>query len=499
MKNFKPQDLIEKELMAAMEGIDGYADPRMQTLEDLVISKIRKDPDFDDDFKDEVIGDIQMEGIEEFMGFELYDDGKFVSNPEMAQVLDSKETMEKAADDYISALKGSYLGSADENFVDEHIGIAEEAFPKALIDKEKQRRLEYVYDENGDIVRNPDGTRKMVVNKKRLAEALKEWGRIFADHGVSIDGLNFDDYLVQGVSIDKYPRDSLTCVLYKDEFIICDTRKDYKGQYEGGLWQAHTIRMQRNRDGRYVDLYKIPDSQILGGASMVWVIPASDILDPSDLIKKRRAARAGSIDRMTEEKIYDYNRSSRWSRGDRYADKSGYIVDPGLLKRRLDEYRVKKAGDPQTVYTKASDTLLKLTQTYNDFMKEALALFGSVYQNGLTNNGDGTVEDIGDNLFSYASRIKDNIRDWSSKITRFGRMINNGEKDPREIDYYKAELVGIIADMGKFWNRGERTYGDYLKESLEKLRDTVRGLSSDDNGATESSVPRSIMKAFDEE
>ena len=55
-------------------------------------------------------------------------------------------------------------------------------------------------------------------------------------------------------------------------FIVCDTRKDYKGKYEGSLWQARNIRMTRKRDGKYVDLVKIPDGQILGGAKNIWVI-----------------------------------------------------------------------------------------------------------------------------------------------------------------------------------------------------------------------------------
>lgn len=89
---------------SSTESLFGYDDPRFQTLEDIVVRKIRKAP-IDKEYKDELIEDTRMNGIEEYMGY-LDENADKVEED-----LKDKASMNRAADAFVKSLVDDYNGS----------------------------------------------------------------------------------------------------------------------------------------------------------------------------------------------------------------------------------------------------------------------------------------------------------------------------------------------------------------------------------------------------
>ena len=82
---------------SSTESLIGYDDPRFQTLEDIVVRKILKSP-LNKEYKDELIEDIRINGIEEYMGY-------FDENADKVEEdLKDKASMNRAADAYVKFL-----------------------------------------------------------------------------------------------------------------------------------------------------------------------------------------------------------------------------------------------------------------------------------------------------------------------------------------------------------------------------------------------------------
>lgn len=358
------------------------------------------------------------------------------------------------------------LLAAMESFEDEHLGTAEEDFPKAFRDMTIKRNTSYKRDDNWDYVLDDNGNKIKEVDKKEIAKVLKEWASYFARHGVSIEHLNFDDYLLQGVSLDKYPKDCLTVVQYQDDFIVCDTRKDYKGKYDGSLWQAHSIKMVRGRDGKYVDLVRIPDGQILSGATNIWVIPAQDIMDPSDLIKKREESRKGIPIRKTPEQI-----SKMWSDRERRSyDKSGYYIDRNAMKRRLDDYKASKL-EREGSSQKVKDLLLAAVDFYNSIISEVTGILSTAFSKLSRANGASLVNEVRE-FFGYAEYANRYFTEAESTIEYYDdnekRLKEQGRNSSE--NYYRKELAQTKDKLIKAQN------GDSFMEDLVKSKERIMSL-----------------------
>lgn len=104
----------EESSSSATEAIFGYKDPRFQTLEDIVVRKLRKAP-IDKEYKDGLIGDIMYGGVEDWMGY-LDESGKYLRD-KIEEDLKDEESMNRAADAYVKFRVDQYnkfKGSADE-------------------------------------------------------------------------------------------------------------------------------------------------------------------------------------------------------------------------------------------------------------------------------------------------------------------------------------------------------------------------------------------------
>ena len=144
-----------------------------------------------------------------------------------------------------------------------------ESIPKQFIEKAEIASREIKRDENGNYVKDSEGNYVYEVDSKEVKGAIKEFARHFADFGVDINQINFDDYLVEGVTLDKIPRGALTIIQIRDsskynpnsKFYVFDKRKS--SNRENPLWEAHSRKMYHSRKGRHVDAGKIPDYQFL--------------------------------------------------------------------------------------------------------------------------------------------------------------------------------------------------------------------------------------------
>lgn len=86
---------------SATESLIGYDDPRFQTLEDIVVRKILKSP-LKKEYKDELIEDTRINGIEEYMGYLNENRDKVEAD------LKDRESMNRAADAFVKFLVDDY-------------------------------------------------------------------------------------------------------------------------------------------------------------------------------------------------------------------------------------------------------------------------------------------------------------------------------------------------------------------------------------------------------
>lgn len=90
---------------SATEALDGYDDPRFQTLEDIVVKKLQESA-LDEETKEDTIDDIRINGIDEYMGY-LDEEGDIDMSKAEADLKD-EASMNKAAEEYVNWLVKSY-------------------------------------------------------------------------------------------------------------------------------------------------------------------------------------------------------------------------------------------------------------------------------------------------------------------------------------------------------------------------------------------------------
>ena len=372
-----------------------------------------------------------------------------------------------------------------------------EGIPQRFKEYALQRSKDVLYkrDRKGNFIKNlddgsripeldPQGNKIIGVDHKAMSRIIKRWADMFASNGISINDLgDFDQYkLDEGLELDKPPRGALTIVYIPSEgFLFMDKRRpEFRGNSD---WGEHY--MTRQRDGRWVDVSKVPDQQLLHFAKDVWVIPEEVISKDTRGVRKDRAeARKGTIERyLTDE---EKNRVIGWGRRDRRIDKSGYLVDNRELLRRLDEFKKKNKldkfdGDPVGM---AISSLNQITEKFN---KTVSKIFREI-ENRLA----------ADQPFSPGlSRALELIPDAKEQLVRAGRGLDgyqttlaNAVKagDQETVKYFEELLQTFALDLEKA-SKGETPESYNLRNIGEFFR-----ITSQAGIALESYLPKGQLR-----
>lgn len=354
----------------------------------------------------------------------------------------------------------------------------------------------YKRDSNGDLIPNKhssytpevgsQGNPVFDIDRKGMSKFTKQWANLFASNGISINDLgDFDQYkLDEGIELDRPPRGALTIAYIPEEgFLFMDKRSpELLGNSN---WGEHY--MVRQRDGKYVDVSRIPDKQLLHFAKDVWVIPEEAISkDTRETRKDRIEARKGTVERYRTDEEKD--RARRWLRRDQAIDKSGYLVDNRELLRKLDEFKKKNkldkfGGDPVGM---AISSLSKITEKFN---KAVSKIFREV-ENRLAS----------DQPFSPdLSRALELIPDAKEQLVRAGRDLDGYQTtlanaikvgDKEAIEYFGKFLPNLALDLEKA-SKGE-TSGNY-SSSFWTLGDFFK-ITSQAGVAIESYSPKGQLR-----
>lgn len=332
--------------------------------------------------------------------------------------------------------------------------IAEEAIPREF--REFQEKL---YDNTTyykDPVTGEYDYLRRVPNQPKINRIIKEWAKTFADNDIPIDKLNFDDYKISGITLDKFPKDSVVVFKYGGDAY---KGSRYKGKYPEGsfhvfdnrdgvkkTWDTVYFSTVKNKKGEKVEttrqIDKVPDSQVLEEASEVWVFPAED-LEPlgstKDLRKKRQEQRRGSITRDL-----GFSKKPQEERFSWYGnyDASGYFIDTKSLEHRLKAYRAKKLANSGGI-ERAKKALTVASEKYNTWVKKALDLMNKIF-----------IENAGE--FNYGSYdTRDENYKWMERS-------NSVRKDLKKLEQLISDLSQSSTDSGQ-------DYGDKLRNAIDEL------------------------------
>lgn len=239
---------------------------------------------------------------------------------------------------------------------------AEEAIPKEFIEDKKKRRTEQVYDYNKhEYVKDDQGNYVYKLNEQAFKNDLKYLASTFASHGVDINQIDFDEYkLDKGVFLTKIPKNTIAFLKYGGDYYVIDKRSSTSGSNHDHWFNR---RVTRARDGKYVDAYRIPDSQFLNGADEIWIIP-EEILT-RDIYKVRQER--NNLKRTNYPKRYkNFKEVSTWKdeSPEFYLDKSGFLIDRIELKKKYkklaEDLKLKRMEDNLIpTYEEALDKTIK--------------------------------------------------------------------------------------------------------------------------------------------
>ena len=365
-------------------------------------------------------------------------------------------------------------------------GSALENFPKELIDSYTKRHTTAKFDNRGHIVKDSDGKTVYAVDSKNLKQSLRSWAREFSANGMSIEDINFEDFKLEGFKPDKIPRKCVTILQYRDKFFIYDKRTSGSGMIYGN------DRLYHEKKGRYVQVNKIPDYQLIYNSDNIWVIPEEEFkTDVYDLRRSRAERQSGYQKRYTDPQ----KRPWVWS-GEGYYDKSGYLVNTRLLKTRLDKFKNEKllgkygGGD---LAENSKKLALEVAEQFNS--KVSFILDGI---NKMVNSGD-----------FESLPTSDVIREIRETRQNLKRLTDRLEYYLKEYGADKA-ISEVIPDFKSFWERGysggrelDKIF-NYIKSYTEETKpgatESIRGQSCcRELNSTESIfLPKSIMAAFED-
>ena len=295
------------------------------------------------------------------------------------------------------------------------------------------------------------------------------------------DKVDFDDYKLEGFNLDKLPRDSLVILEYPDKAFLFTYSPDL------GFF-GYTPKLYRQRDGKFVDLHRIPNKQMIERAKNTWVIPLSEFGDRDEFKKKMEARGANNLDpnrRYVGKDLEEKKRSMWWKDQDeidRSFDKSGYLINREALQDRLKAYRAKKieSGGIDSIRSKLDE----LAKKYNDQTAEVL----SEYQKYMMIDGTEGMDDSTRSYFEdYLQRARGYRRDFQNLVnyvTRFSENIDN---------FSEAERAQRYKNYSRILDDIERGYTiSKLKESYDRLKEKLRSQSQASEGLRGQSYTRTL-------
>lgn len=367
-----------------------------------------------------------------------------------------------------------------------------ESIPKQFIEKAETANRDIKRDENGSFVRDSEGNYVYEVNSRGVKGAIKEFASHFADYGVDITQINFDDYLVEGVTLDKIPRGALTIIQIKDSsrynpnsnFYVFDKRKS--SSRENPLWEAYSRRMYHSRKGRMVDAGKIPDYQFLQAAENIWIVPEEVLTrDVTDVRSKRKASQAGRIERVKElpSRYYGYG-----VKDPRRLDPSGYVIDQNAISEKLKKYKKEKELKAAGSHLAIAEREIKIVvDEYNEMAKTIMSV--AIDQ---LSKGDLRL-DLG-----IVSSVNKEIKGIVVNILRYAERLDKGSDYSWYFESYLKDLKKLKTSSG--WRDLESTYRLALEE--QQINSSTEGTGCKYNRtlqATEGYFTDSkILAAFEE-
>lgn len=303
-------------------------------------------------------------------------------------------------------------------------------------------------------------------------EAIRSFINSLKQGNFDPDKVDFDDYKLEGFNLDKLPRDSLVILEYPD--------KNFLFTYSPDLdFFGYTPKLYRQRDGKYVDLHRIPNKQLVEKAINTWVIPLSEFGDRDEFKKKMESRAENSRDpnKRYIGKELEKKRAGLWwmdqNERDQAFDKSGYLINRNDLQEKLKAYRAKKieSGGIDSIRQRLDE----LAKRYNDQVSEVLQNYQKYMMIG---DGDELDDSIRGYFEDYLSRARSYRRDFQSLVnyvTNFSENIENFSDSDKA--HYSRRYSDTLSDLesGYSASRLKKSY-DELKEKLNKISRATEGL-----------------------
>lgn len=286
------------------------------------------------------------------------------------------------------------------------------------------------------------------------------------------DKVDFDDYKLEGFNLDKLPRDSLVILEYPDQNFLFTYSPDL------GFF-GHTPRLRRQRDGKFVDLHRIPNKQLIERAKNTWVIPLSEFGDRGEFKKKMetRAANKNDQNRRFVGKELEKQKQSLWwidrDKRDQAFDKSGYFIDREALQDRLKAYRAKKieSGGVEAIRSRLDE----LAKRYNDQMAEVLGDYQKYMMIDGTEGMDDSVRNYFESYLQTARAYRRDFQNLVNYVTRFSENIDDFSEEERV--RRSKNYSGLLDDLERGYSaRRLKEYYNELKEKLRRQSQASEGL-----------------------
>lgn len=284
--------------------------------------------------------------------------------------------------------------------------------------------------------------------------------------------VDFDDYKLEGFNLDKLPRDSLVVLEYPDENFLFTYSPDLD-------FFGYTPKLYRQRDGKYVDLHRIPNKQLVEKAINTWVIPLSEFGDRDEFKKKRRSRAENSRDpnKRYIGKELEKKKAGLWwmdqNERDQAFDKSGYLINRNALQEKLKAYRAKKieSGGIDSIRQRLDE----LAKRYNDQVSEVLQDYQKYMMIGDGEELDDSTRGYFEDYLSRARSYRRYFQSLVNYVTNFSDNIENFSDSDKA--HYSRRYSDTLSELesGYSASRLKKSY-DELKEKLNKISGATEGL-----------------------